>query len=57
MNIDEFIASKPVQAKLKKEGYLQGELSKGLSVEHILEIPPVLMQKLHKAACRLFETH
>lgn len=57
MNITEFMTSKPVQAKLKKEGYLQEELSKGISVEQILEIPPILMQKLHKAACHLFETH
>lgn len=57
MNIDEFMLSKQVQAKLKRKGYLLRELSKGKSVEQIIEIPAILMQKLYRAACHLFETH
>lgn len=57
MNINEFILSKQVQAKLKKKGYLVQELSKGKSIEQIIEIPILLMQKLYQTACHLFETH
>lgn len=56
MNINEFMLSKQVQAKLKKKGYLLKELSKGRSIEQIIEIPATLMQKLYKTACHLFET-
>lgn len=57
MNMNDFILSKSAQTKLKKKGYLQQELAKGKSVEEFMEIPHETIQKLHKAACHLFENH